>query len=329
MLFSEFRENDTLDAYKEFESVQTYKDSGRIPEDFHEVVDSFCKCGSERMVNDNLTILTCCDPRCYFKLGESLYKMLSYYGSKNIGPETCIYIMKCARKMNIQTLGSIVEIIPNYKDFEYLLGAKFQYLEQGILNIFQNKLKFYEMVQSLGIPGIDSLSKDFFSNYNSIIEVGEEILKVGIHKFFSDRGSKDLKKMSAFLEYFEDIGLFENLLANNLVKPGIVPITICITGPVRPHGQYMSRDDFVRYCNEISNVNGYTLFDISYSDGPVYSTYVIADNPSTSRKYRKGAERQSYSSKKILYTSTEFVDYILSEVEKCKPIVQESLEEKQ
>ena len=74
----------------------------------------------------------------------------------------------------------------------------------------------------------------------------------------------------------------------------------------------MSRNEFVSYLNDLTTLrDGYQLIEFRNCSALQTCNYVIADAPSSSRKYKAGQERG------VLITSTEFVNSIKEYMRIC------------
>lgn len=318
MEYREFKLLDTINAYYDFVSVEDAKYLGYIPKEFHSIVNSKCLCGSDRITNKSGSSVMCCNPRCYIKLGYSLCSMLKSFGGRELGEETCKKIMQVGIREGIFKIPSPVEILYNFNEFEYLLGARYDYLVEAVALIQSASLNFYQIVQSVSIPGFDTKCSDYFGDISNSDELLKEFQTYGLVNSMANRRVFDLKKCLNLALRMKDVVLFESLFIGEVERPALKSVKICITGPVSPHGVSMTRDTFIRHCNEISKFDGVRLFDVS-EGGPSRSSYVIADSPSGTSKYQTGKYRQDCNPDiKILYTSTEFVDLIKREVEKCE-----------
>lgn len=316
MTFDEFKKLDIISAYPDYKSVAFAKMTEVIPKDLAPYVEDKCLCGSDRMTNG--VTITCCNPRCYIKLGHKLSGMFSKFGVKNLGPSTCIKIMKFGIDNGLFVIPSHMEIFNCFEKFEYILGAKFYDLILGIETIHNNSLNFYQIVQSVNIPGFGDKCVDYFKGIESVEQLVQEIDKHGIIDFMAQRGVYDRSMSLNLTVFLTDIFIFERLFRGRVLSEPLKNVKICITGPVSPNGVYMSRDNFVSYVNEISRIGNICVFNITQS-GPSTSTYVIADSPSNNNKYLTAKNRETLNPDvKVIYTSTEFVNLIKSEVEKCK-----------
>lgn len=322
MEYSEFKALDVLNAYYDFVSVDDAKYLGYIPEEFHSIISSKCDCHSDRITTSSGSVMTCCDPRCYIKLGYSLHSMLSYFGVRDVGEETCKKMMKMGIREGILTLPSHVEVLYKFEEFRFLLGAKYNNLLEVVAKIHTSSLNFHHIVRAVSIPGFDTKCVDYFGDINNSDELLSEFKKYGVVNTMANRRVFDLKKCLNLIFYMKDVVLFEKAFQGKLYAPALKNVKICITGPVNPEGMYMNRKEFVRYCNEISSFGENKIFEIS-EGGPSTSPYVIADAPSGSSKYNTAVNREMDNpGLKVIYSSTEFVNLIRDEVNKCKTIME-------
>lgn len=320
MNFKEFKLLDSLNAYADYKSVDYAKMTGEIPEILHDYINSKCMCGSDRMTNG--VSLTCCNPRCYIKLGHRLSEFFSYFGAKNLGPATCIKITKLGVQGGIFSLPSQLEVFTTFEKFEYLLGEKYYDLLLGLETVHKNTLTLGQMVQSVGIPGFDTNCSELFKDISSTTQLKEKLNEEGVVQFLHNKGIDDLKKCLNLVLYLSDVFILERTFRGEKIEKIIRNVKICITGPVYPDGVYMKREDFIRHVNSISKIGNVQLFNISES-GPSTSAYVIADSPSTNSKYIKAKQRESFNpGVKVIYSATEFVNLIKEEVRKCKELNQ-------
>lgn len=317
MTFDEFKELDIISAYPDYKSVKFSKMIGEIPEELAPHIEDKCVCGSDRMTNG--VTLTCCNPRCYIKLGHKMSEMFSKFGAKNLGPSTCIKIMKHGINNGLFAIPSHVEIFNCFEKFEYILGAKFYDLILGIEIINNKPMGFYQMVQAIRIPGFGDKCVDYFKGIESLEQLTKEIDNSGgVINFMANRGVYDRSMGLNLTIFLTDIFIFEKLFRGTVLSEPLRNVKICITGPVRPNGVSMTRDNFVSYLNEISRIGSKCIFNITES-GPITSSYVIADAPSNNRKYKAAEAREKLNPDvKIIYSSTDFVNLIKGEVEKCK-----------
>lgn len=322
MTFEEFQVLDSIGAYSEFSSVKELKELGVLPSEYHEIIPSECQCGSDMILSDEETILMCCNPKCYLKMAHNLNDMFKYFDCKGIGPETCLVIVKHGLKNGIFKVPSYVEILGSFEEFKFILGHRYDDLVSAVYKIHTTPLKFFEMIQCVGIPDYDKSCKDYFGDVKNFDDLMQKLNEVSIVDYLAKFGVGDLKKSLHLHLFLKDIRAFEILYQGNLIKPALKNIDIVITGPVRPHGESMARRDFVRYCNELGILDGHTLFSIHESSAIQSVNYFIADSPSSSRKYNAARSREEMNpGLKLIYTSTEFVDLIKNEVEKCRRLM--------
>ena len=91
MNYEEFKSLDKIGAYVEFKSIRHLKDSGLIPNGYEDLLADKCSCGSDRIMNSELTIITCCNPNCFIKMGYKLDKFLKAYNEKKNGDAVLFY----------------------------------------------------------------------------------------------------------------------------------------------------------------------------------------------------------------------------------------------
>lgn len=90
MLFDEvLKLDEKFSAFKDWMTVFQAKKEGIIPTNFHEYFEDDCQCGSENIINRDLTQLMCCNPKCKIKQGFALAEMFHRFGIKGLGSATC------------------------------------------------------------------------------------------------------------------------------------------------------------------------------------------------------------------------------------------------
>lgn len=325
MTYEEFLELDSIGAYSEFKSVRLAKDMNYIHPDYDDVIPDKCICGSDMIINDNETILMCCDPRCYIKMGYALNNMFKRFDCKGLGPETCQTIVRHGVKNGIFVIPSFIEILYTYSKFEYVLGHRYDDLLRAIYKIQHTPMKFHEMIQYIGVPGYDTVCKDYFGDIVNFDDLMTKLNKYSIVDYLKRFGVNDLKKSLHLNIYLKDIRAFEKLYVGQITKPALRNIDIVITGPVSPNGAKMNRTEFIRYCNNLSVIDGNPIFAFHESDALQSARYFIGDFPSTTRKYKAALSREALNpGLKLIYTSDEFIEMINEEVNKCRGIIYNS-----
>lgn len=326
MIYEEFVKNDTIGAYSDFKSVKELKRLGRIPQEYHQYIDDVCECGSDRIMNVLGTIITCCDHRCYVKMGYNLDKFLKFFDCKGIGPATCISICKKGVRDGIFILPSFIEILNCFDRFQGLLGAKYSDLLDVIDRINNEYLSFYQMIQCLGIYGLDSSCSKIFKGIKDFDHLMEILKTCTLQEFFAERGVFDKKRVIEFYLHLVDIKAFSLVYKGSVKLPALREVKVCITGAVRPNGASLSRKDFIGLCNRSSVVNGTPIFN--FTEGKAFSSasYFIYDRSTGSETERAALKRQAMTDEKIIYTSKEFLDLIRGEVLKCQQKVMEMKE---
>lgn len=314
---------ETYSYLSEYVTVQEAKESGLIPAAYVDpekpeggIFPNYCLCGSENAISRNLKHGRCCDPRCKIKVGLQLSKIFTDFGIKGVGDSICTLIVY--RMWDRMKYKSPMEIIAlPWEDYplDIQCSVAGQNFRQGCEDIKQTEMTFAEMVSHLGIEGIGSISKKLFSGINSIEDLISEIERQGgVKDFCTLRGVFDKNVITNLYMSLQDILLAQDFFGLTLRKTGHVEIEIAITGRVYINGTHLTKDNFVKLCNRVSTLNdGTQLFEIIQKSSAVQSiSYVIADTPSNSAKYRAGQSRG------ILKTGQEFLNYLQEEVLKCQ-----------
>ena len=92
----------------------------------------------------------------YIKLGYKLNEMLTSFGAREIGEETCKKIMQVGIREGVFKIPSHVEILYNYNEFDYILGARYDYLVEAVALVQTSALNFHQIVRAIDIPGFDT-----------------------------------------------------------------------------------------------------------------------------------------------------------------------------
>lgn len=317
MQFSELRDRDVYNTFSDFMSISEAKSIGLIPIDFQSYFPDSCDCGSEYIITKDLTQPQCCDPRCFIKLGYALAEMFTRFTCTGIGEETCKTIMKELHKKLL--IPSHVEILTlEQKDWpEVLYGAKGFTFVDAIQHILNQNITYGDMIACIAIPEYNEEARKLFSYFNGTKELLTAIDSDGGYKsFLEQRGVKDTRKAYVLREYMRDIAFAETALFDQIRMKGKHEIHICITGEVYPNGSRMIKSEFKDLCNKITTMdNGYKPIEIVVTGAKESCFYIIADYKSSTPKYLAGERRQrdlqkSDPTAKILYTSTEFLEYL-------------------
>lgn len=326
MKFEELLNMETYGAFSEFKTVSEAKEIGWIPEAYHEVFIEKCTCGSERIINESLTQLECCDPRCYIKMGHTLSQMFINFGCSNMGPSICKTIMY----MNKSELkySSPVEIL-GLKYIPYgITSGKAQYYIDAVKRMRGVKLTLPELISKLAIPKLGETAHKIFRGYSSIDEFCEELSSKGgaksIPAMLTQKGIEDRRVWFYMRHYLVDILIACDLLSEVIRPLAYQEFKIVVTGSVAPKGKTLSRSEFIELLNEVGTLpNGKRLVGFKESTALKSAPFIVADYASNTPKFRAAKEREETEGK-VLYTSTELLEWLEGVV---KPYVDQLKEE--
>ena len=163
-----------------------------------------------------------------------------------------------------------------------------------------------ELVSNLSIPMWDKSIYNVMSNFNT---VDEFIAAMNSHKdtpaFLASYGIHDLKKSYYLEEFIPELYLAEAWLQNNIRSKAVSTINICITGSVITGGTRLTKKQYIDLLNDIAvSKNGVRLYEFKKTEAVESVAYVVADYPTSHRKYIRGKERG------VLITSTELINKI-------------------
>lgn len=317
MEFSELQKIDIFGAFEGFVSMQQAKAEGLLMTELHSSFSDRCACGSEIIISKNLTRYTCCDPRCYFKMGDALHHVFKDFGCKNVGEVICNDMAKYA----LPTLGfkSHLALLVEGPDYEVpgIYGVAMNNFRMAAYQVRTSELSFPDMVTRIGIPSIGPGSRDIFRGISGIKELLEKITHFGdVRRFLFSRGVEDLMKCFYLHHYLEDIFYAEFTVFTTKVPVGKIDMPICITGEIHYNGYRVKKREFVDFCNKRGQLSpNFRLFNIHMNEAVNSNDHIIADGPSSNAKYITALERQQWYdqegfNKKILYTPNEFVDLL-------------------
>lgn len=306
--FEELLSRETYDAFIGYLKVSDAKNKGIIPESYHNIFPDKCKCGSDMIVTGELTQILCCNPRCYIKLGHMLDEMFTRFGIKGFGPATCVSAMQEA--VNYLEVPSHVEIfnldrfdlpvsILNYKYSEFMETKEIMLSKQYTLS---------DLIPKLGLPGLGQSAQDIFEEFDDILEVETALdAEGGIVRFLANRGV--YSSMTAFYlrTYLPDIIVAQMFFNEQIRMQAGQVIEIVMTGYLSPNGNSMSKDEYLELLNKTGTTkDGVPLYGFRKSSAVKSVPYIVADYPSSSKKYREGVARG------VIISSTELLEKVKS-----------------
>lgn len=316
-----------------YTTIRNAKDEGLIPAIYQDPEDpsggvfpDYCNCGSENVISYNLKRAKCCDPRCPIKLGYTLSEMFTRFGIKGVGDAICSKMVKGTYD-KLQYKSHLEVLLLNPTDYPVSVrGSAAAYdFYRGFLQMQTRELTFPDLVANLGIEGLGSNTKKLLEGIQSFEHLADEIEKAGSTKMFCiHRGVADENVVANLYIHLVDIALAEKIFVKCLRRTGVINIPITITGRIYLNGVHYTKEEFVRHCNHIAQLDdGTQLFEIQFKNKALESVkYIVADTPSNSAKYRAGLRRNN------LITGQAFVDFIKEEVNKCQEKLKEMREQK-
>lgn len=315
MNYNEFVDSDKYAAFDDYISVKQAKEDGLIPQEYWRVFRDKCECGSDMIISKNRTFIKCCDPRCPIKLGKMLSQTFANFGMKNISDGTTLPLMKeIIHVKGIYSHIAALRLDSSWKPLN-LFGVKGEIYYDNLDQIYSKRYTVGDLVSKLSIPTLDTTAKKIFDVYptlDSLIKRGNGDLRIPLRKC----GIYDTKVVYYLDTYFEDIKTALELFKNNIFTTIYETVDIVVTGSVSPEGIYMSRNEFIDYINSLTMLqDGRQIIGFKLSGALQSVDYIIADQPSNSRKYKVGLERN------VLITSTEFVNLIRELVEYRKGVL--------
>lgn len=323
----ELKQFDIGNAYLGYMTVAEACEYGKFDSYYKDIFKTHCKCGAERIINGDLTDLTCCDPYCYLKQGYQLSKIYSRFSCQDIAENTCIDIAEYFKDSGIR---SAVELL-NKEDggLKLKIGShRYSKYKQAFDKITKSHLTFSEYCSKMGIPYFEKTIKNVLRNFSNVNELLDYLVKVDLTSFMHSCGVYDCKKISSFFFHLDDIFYISYYFNEFMEAPALHEITVCMTGyPNFKNGFITSKGKFIDYMNETSVAyDGTPLFRFNRTDGVKTAPFVLADEPSTHYKFVEGYRRQrelderrqymdeevSNDTHDILMTTNDFYDYIQS-----------------
>jgi hypothetical protein len=314
MKFEELRELDKkskANYYEDWSTIPDAMSSGIVPQEYMGVFPVKCECGSEIIISNNRKHFTCCNPRCYVKMGYHMSEILSKLGVKNVGDETCKTISRNLYK-TLKTHSPVEMLLQDYSVYEALVGpAKAMEIFRPIINLRGKSITFSTMIEYICIPGFGT-DMALFKNFK---ELGNFVASVqhygGVKELLEVCGINDTHRVFNLWICLTDILIMDAYLVSNIIHEGDIKYNICVTGSVMPNGEHLSnKERFIEMCNSFSDEVGNKIFDVRMTQAMETCDFVIADTVSSSAKYKAGLRRG------VLMSSTDFLNYLNVEAEK-------------
>lgn len=271
----------------DFVSVSEAKQTGLIPEAFVPYfADSCSYCDKPMLINYAATVMKCGNPGCARRVGCQASDLLHDLGYKDVGPAT---LTSYCKGMKIESIVDFIETYPtSYNLIEtidnlHLSYPKliemlhFPFLGKRVYNLFEGCNCFQDFINKLTA----SVDPEAFM----ITRAGGPVLASQITEILAVY-RKDLERIT------------------DIVKPvqqARKTILVAITGHLTFNGG-CTKDQFVQMLNELTTPMG---VEFRRSDALKSVSYIVADTPSNSRKYRIGQERGNLIDSMSLYAAAK------------------------
>lgn len=293
--------------YPDFVPVAT----SELPEYYRNILPSICECGSDIVVNDNQTRISCCNSSCFLKRSKRLSYFLSSLNFKDFGDAACLKIYKAANEELEFDCFLAAFLLSDDRLSEILGNAEHELFINIREELSTKPFRIEDIIVSLGIPGIGSSSKFFDLSLTpsmlcKAVENGniEYLLQsVNIYAYDTHMG---------FLDSSLDITLALSCLCNNVLPTPKNKIPVMITGPVAVDGISLTRSQFISECESLKDSEGNSVYRIIETNSKDKVQFVITDTDEDTAKYRLGKELG------LLISATDFYNYLKSELKRAE-----------
>lgn len=271
----------------DFVSVEEAKSTGLIPEPFVPYFADTCEyCGGNMIINYAATVMKCGNPGCFRRVGCQASDLLHDLGYKEVGPATLTAFCKA---MNIK---SIVDFIDKYPQ------------SYSIISTLNNMhLSYPKLVELLHIPFLGKKVYTLFegcNNFSDFIKQLQNAQDPEAFMIYRAGGPVLAHQITEILTLYKaDLEGITKLV--NTSKQANTTVLIAITGHLTFDGG-CTKDEFVYMLNELTSPIG---VEFRRSDALKSVTYIVADTPSNSRKYRIGLERGNLIDSNTLYLAAK------------------------
>lgn len=272
---------------KDFMTVSDAKEEGIIPPAFIPYFKDTCEyCHHPMIINEAATVMKCGFSGCARRIGSQASDMLHDLGYKDVGPAT---LTNYCKGMGIT---SIVDFIKQYPTSADLVAT--------INNL---KLSYPKLVELMHFPFLGKRVHSLFDDCRSLQDFLSKLTAAPDQSAFMIQraGGPTLavQMVELLQEYFYDLTELTNLFST--VQQARKTVLIAITGHLTFNGG-CTKDEFVHTLNELSSSIG---VEFRRSDALKSVSYIVADTPSNSRKYRIGLERGIIIDSLTLYAATK------------------------
>lgn len=329
MTLNELRERDYESAFSGWIPVRQAKEDRLIPEQFHKYFNDKCSCGSEIIIKNTITEMTCCDLHCPVKTGYRVAEMLHRFGIKGLKEATCSKIYTALLAENERQIKDGNNPIMEFDSYIAVLtvpwsaypfsvkstakGAEFYAACQSVL---KRTLTFSQMVSYLAIPELNAVSDKLFAGYSSFAEMLDDMKACGsVMRFCFQRGVESASLIYNLRNSLDDICIASIIFNESLRNKGRVDLSICMTGSIVHNGSRTTKEKFLNKCNQlVIDSRGVQLFEITMNAAEKSNPFILFSNPSGDRKYVTGADRgvitDDYGEHPVLLHVNKFYNFL-------------------
>lgn len=276
----------------EFITIKHAKETQLIPSAWHNLFSDHCiYCESDMVISDSLTVMKCSNPRCYRRIAGQVTNILSELGYKGWG-NSKVYSYVKHNKIT--------------SPLEFILDPPYE-LSTLQSDISELNYSYIQLIQLLNIPHLRERIPQLFKGIDTFEEYVTEVEKSGgLYSFCANRlGGSTLPTTIAntLAIYYPELACIHDIFP--VVKHASKVMLIAITGCIRnvtSEGKHLTKDAYISVLNDLLRPAGLA---VRRSDALSSVSYIVADYPSSSAKYRKGAERGILVTSDVLYQVCE------------------------
>lgn len=288
-------------SYGVYDEFVTIEDSS-IDSYYKRTLPHKCDCGAEFIMTYSNTQLQCCNPLCYIKKAHRLAYFLSYHGFKGFGPKTAEKLYRDTKDFKYKETFLNVFMMDEYKILSSVGDSALVNLNQAKYNLATKPILYSDVIASLGIKGVGKnspIATNIVSKEPILVSISDGTIsdlckKVGVYT--------PAVPLALTLSSMDILAAFSVVMPKSVSMPD-KDIYVAITGRVSVNGVSYTRSEFLELLSSIKE-NGVQLYRIVETLDLNKLNYVIADEPSSSRKYQLGKKNN------ILITADEFYNML-------------------
>ena len=306
----------SLQTLTELKSLTSAYDGFSVIQDcdigdyYRDIFPHYCECGAEMIMTEpGHTQLQCCNPGCYIKMGHRLSHFISFLGYKGFGEASGLALLRgCHDKLKFNSF--LAAFLLSEHDVlscltEYYTSLFFEIRD----DIFNRSFAFVDAISALGIQGIGSRSS-LFSVVKSPVLLLDYILKHKTDELCDACGIQAPMTRFHLKAATLDICTLMKDVMPNIEDTPKGEVFVAITGKVSVNGKAYTRPEFIALCESIQDANGAQIYKLVETRAENKLQYVIADEYSTSSKYKMGSRLGK------LITANEFYNMLLADAGK-------------